>query len=166
MKITNTQPGSLKLQISPTRRIADMLTVWFEPGPEVDIVIDVRYGLKMRPGSVKALYIFHLLGCVEPEKVQNVVDTCYAAIEPGGDINFIETDFDYITRSVVGGDLSPEEFSKQFSKKSYVTLQTMLQLLTKAGIPREKQILWQETTVLNFSREHHELVITGRKTND
>lgn len=45
MKISNTQPGSLKLQISPTRRIADMLTVWFEPGPEVDMVMDVRYGL-------------------------------------------------------------------------------------------------------------------------
>lgn len=119
----------------------------------------------MRPRSVKALYLFHLLGNLDPEKTQSVVDSCYAAVEPGGDINFIETDFDYITRAAVGGDLTPEQFSKEFTRKNYVTLQTMLRLLTNTGIPQNQQVLWNDPTVFNFTREHHELVVTGRRSN-
>lgn len=167
MKLTDTQPDNLKIQISPERRIADMLTLWPDAGPEVDIVMDPRapYGLRLRPGSVKVLYAFGILGRTDPDRVQETVNSFFKALAPQGELYIIEPSFDYITRSAVGGDIGPEEFAKQFSRKSYFTLQNLAEILRLGGTPVEKQIIWNDAAHLKFNRHHYEVIVTGRKIN-
>lgn len=166
MKLSSLQPGEIKIQISPKRRIEDLLNIWHTAGEEVDLVMDPRYGLKFRPGSVKVIYAFDIIGQTEPAKVEEMVKSFAQALQVGGELYIIETDFDYVARAAVGGDLSPEDFSRDFSRKTYVTIQYLAKILSKAGFPVDKQVIWYDSTGLKFTRSHYEAVVLGKKTNE
>ena len=92
----------MKIQISPTKRIADALVVWPKAGPEVDLVIDPRpefAELSFRAGTLKTIYAFGILGITEPKNILPLLIKMNKALEPGGEIYIIENDFDYICRS-------------------------------------------------------------------
>ena len=166
MKLNSFQPTEIKIQISPTRRIEDLINIWHTAGEGIDLVMDPRYGLKFRPGSVKVIYAFDIIGNTEPAKVEEMLRSFYQALQPNGELYIVETDFDYVTRAAVGGDISPEDFSRDFSRKTYVTLQYLAKMLNKIGMPQEKQVVWYQTEGLKFTKHHYEAVVLGRKGNE
>lgn len=162
------KPDGIKIQIAPTRRIEDLLTVWHENGEEVDIKMDVRgpYSFNFRPGSVKVLYCFGILGQTDPDRVEETIRSLYKALCRDGELYVIEPDFDYLTRAAVGGDIPPKNFSKDFTRKSYFSLQSIAELFNKLGIPNERQIIWYDSTGLKFEKHHYEMILSGRKPNE
>lgn len=163
-----TKPDAIKIQISQTRRVPETLTMWPTPGPEVDFVMDPRapFGLKLRPQSVKALYCFGILGETAPDRVSDTIKSFYEALQPGGEFYLIEPDFDYITRAAVGGDMGAKEFSRDFTRKSYFTLQYISELLNKVGFAQEKQVIWYHTNGLKFDKHHYEVIVSGKKNDE
>jgi len=150
----------MKIQISPTRKVEDALVVWPESKPEVDIVQDLRW-LKMRSNSVKAIYAFDALGLSEPKDVLAILQNLFNILEPNGEIYIIEQDFDYISRAYLGGDLSIDEFNRDFRRSTYLNNNEISRLLEKVGFPTNIQKVWYKG--LKFPKEHYQIIISGKK---
>ena len=151
----------MKIQISPTKKIDDALVVWYEKTPDVDIVIDPRQGLNMRESSVKVIYVFNLLGNSEPDQIFPIVQNLFNILEPEGEVYIIETDFDYINRSYLGGDLTLAELNQDFRKRTYLNIAEIVKVLDKVGFPEKEQRSW--SNMLQFKKEHYEIIISGKK---
>lgn len=153
----------MKIQIAPTRRIADMFTVWHKPGPEVDLVIDPRnpYGIYFRPGFVEVIYAFGVLGITEEQKIVPTLKQWASTLKEGGELYIIEQDFEYLCRAIVGGDLKIEEFNADFRATTYLSPEKMSRYLEEAGFPGAEQREWYDPPL--FTKQHYEKILSGTK---
>ncbi len=153
----------MKIQISPVRRIPDMFTVWFKAGPEVDLVIDPRnpYGIFFRPGFVEVIYAFGVLGQTEEARIVPTLKQWVSTLKAGGEIYLIETDFEYLARSVVGGDLKLEEFNSDFRQTTYLSPEKISKYLEEVGFPIGEQKEWYDPPA--FKKHHFEKIFSGIK---
>ncbi len=154
-----------KIQISPEKKIDDALVIWHEQTPDVDIVVDARppYGLKMKPGSVKVLYVFGLLGITKADQIVKMLKSFVDLLEKDGELYIIEQDFDYILRSLLGGDLSLQEFNKDYLRTTYLNQDEIVHLLEKVGFPAKDQVWWQSSP--KFTKKNSEVIIMAKKNN-
>lgn len=154
----------MKIEISPEKKVEGAMTIWHEQTPDVDLVIDARWGLKFKPGSIKVIYAFGLLGITPPDKVISVLKGLVDNLEVGGELYIIEQDFDYILRAVLGGDLTLGEFNKDYRRETYLNQDEIVKLLEKVGFPVKEQVWWQESPI--FAKKNSELIIMGKKNNN
>lgn len=155
----------LKVQLSKTRELDDALTVYFEHGPEVDLVTDPRYpyGLKFRQNSVDVIYDFRLLLQTETKHIAPTLKNWFDALAPGGQLYILEPDFEYICRAVVSGDLSLKEFNQDLIAKSYLNRDMIVSHLLAAGFPTEKQIEWYDSSGLKIQKKRSDVLICATK---
>ena len=156
----------MKIQITPEKKVDDALVVWHEETKDTDIVADIRssYGLKFKPNSVSVIYEFGLIGSITPDRVIDVLKPLVRALKPGGEFYIIEQDFDYILRALIGGDLSLEEFNKNYRKTTYVNQDEIIRILEELGFPAKEQVWWQEG--MKFKKKNSEIIIMGKKNNN
>lgn len=154
----------MKIQISPTRKVEDAMLIWHEGVNDVDLVMDPRppFGLKFRPGTIKDLYAFEVLGMTSIDKAQEMVANWFHLLAPGGTVYVIENDFEYIARGVTGGDLTIEEFNREFIQKSYMTRELIVDIFSRAGFPEGSQKLWGHDGI-KFQVAKHQVIISATK---
>jgi len=152
----------MKIQITPVKKVEEAISVWFEPGSEVDLVMDPRKKLDMRASSVKTIYAFNILGLAEPHEVVPMIKNFFDILEPEGELYIIEHDFDYINRAYLGGDLSLEEFNRDFRRKTYFNSIDIVTLLGSAGFPEKDQRSWFDG--IQFKKEHYEVIVSAKKS--
>jgi len=154
----------MKIEISPEKKVEGAMTIWHAQTPDVDLVMDARWGLKFKPGSIKVIYAFGLLGITSPNEVITVLKSLVDSLEVGGELYIIEQDFDYILRAVLGGDLTLEEFNKDHRRQTYLNQDEIVKVLEKVGFPVKEQVWWQESPI--FAKKNSELIIMGKKNNN
>lgn len=154
----------MKIQISPIRKVEDAMLIWHEGVNDVDLVMDPRppYGLKFRPGTVKDLYAFEVLGITKVASVQEMVTGWFNLLAPGGTVYIVENDFEYIARAVTGGDLTIEEFNREFVQKSYMTRELIVDIFSKAGFPDGSQRMWSHDGI-KIPVAKHQIIISATK---
>lgn len=154
----------MKIQISKEKKVDDAMVVWHEQSPDVDLVLDFRSSYKnFKPGSVKVIYSFGLLGETEPDKIIDTLKSLIKILEVGGELYIIEQDFDYILRALLGGDLSIKEFNESYRKNTYLNQDEIVNLLENVGFPNKEQRWWQEST--KFTKKNSEIIISAVKNN-
>jgi len=150
----------MKLQITPIRKVEDALVIWPEPTPDVDIVMDPKT-MQMKPGSIKAIYAFDVLGSSGPENVIPTLENFFRMLQPDGELYIIEHDFDYVARAYLGGDLPIDEFNRDFRRGTYLNQNEISALLNKVGFPEGMQKIWHKG--IKFPKEHYQIIMSGKK---
>lgn len=150
----------MKIQISNQKKIADALTIWDTPGNGIDIVTPLYDKIGVGSGIVKAAYIFNLFGKLSPDKHSIFAAELKRIMAENGELYIIENDFDYISRSFIGGDLKIEEFNNQFIQRSYLNQTLITEMLAEAGFKPDSMKVWFDAT--NFDRKLYEIVISAK----
>lgn len=148
----------MKLQLSKKRVVPDAMTAWYEPGPEVDIVVDLKR-LPFAPGSVEKLYAFHVLEHFLPDEIVPALASWKGCVARGGKMFVVNDDFEFICRSFVGGDISIDQFNEGFTHPTYLTSDNVVTYLNAIGIPDDKIVLWYADVTGEFPKAEHELVV-------
>ena len=152
-----------KIQISPNKIIPDALVIWNEPGPEVDIVMDLK-NLTFKEGSIERIYSFHVMDHLFPEEVLDTLRNWKRCLSTGGRVYILVDDFEYIARGFVGGDLSIDLINDIHNHPMQFTQQSLASLFFKTGFKEENVIAWYSDIIDDtFSRKHYELVVHGQK---
>lgn len=132
----------MKIQLSPTRIIKDVTTVWFEHGPEVDIVMDLKK-LTFAPNSIDAIFAFHVLDHFFPQETIEAMINWRRVLKPGGNPLFIIVDnFEYIARGFVGGDVSINVINDQHATPTHFTQDNLTELGKAAGYHEDHMKIW------------------------
>lgn len=152
----------MKLQLSPTRIVKDALTVWQEPGPEVDLVMDLR-NLTFAPNSLEAIYAFHVLDHFSIEEAEKAVRSWFLCLKKPAPLYVVVDDFEFIARGFLGGDITIEEINRVFVHPSQFTRENLFNLIHSAGFDEPGIRQWFGETNL-FPAHPHELVLSADKT--
>ena len=158
----------MKIQLSKTRIVKDAVTVWFEHGPEVDIVMDLKK-LTFAPNSIEVIFAFHVLDHFFPEEVGEALINWRKVLKGNGNAVFIIVDnFEYITRGFVGGDISVDLFNQQHACPTHFTQDNLIAVCKAAGYDDNQMKIWyldvpdgQNGTL--FLKKEFELVISAEK---
>lgn len=151
----------IKIQLSPKRIVKDVLTVWSEHGPEVDIVMDLK-NLTFKPGSIKEIYSFHVLDHLFPEEINTAVNNWRTRLEVGGKLFAVVNDFEYVSRAFVGGDISIELINDQYNHPTQFSRDSLFKAFRTGGFEDEKISIWFTDVPGLFNRKHYELVFEAR----
>lgn len=154
--------GIKKIQLSPTRIIPDVTTVWNHPGDEVDIVMDLG-GLTFREGSIEQIYSIHVVEHMFSEEATKAIANWSKCLKSGGDLFVLTNDFAYVNRAFLGGDILIEEINQHFTHPSQYTQDYLIKMMDIAGFQADKLAIWYDTIPLGYQRQDYELVIGGKK---
>ena len=152
----------MKIQLSPTRIIPNVTTVWNQPGPEVDIVMDLKK-LSFADGFCDTIYSFHVLDRYFLEEVGEVLVNWHRCLKPGGKLWIKVDDFEVLCREFVGGGIDIDSFNREFTHAIYMTRDSLIRYLSAAGFAGEKQIIWFDSVPNEFEKNPYELVIEAIK---
>lgn len=151
-----------KVQLSPRKIIKDAITVWHQPGPEVDIVMDLK-ALSFREGSISELYAFHVVDHLFPEEHITALSNWFKCLAPGSKLHAINDDFEYIARAFVGGDISIDLFNDIHNHASQCTRDNVVKEMRLAGFRDEKINIWLEGAPEGISKRPFEFILTAIK---
>lgn len=143
------------IEISPKKIIKDAVTVWNQPGPEVDVVMDPK-NLTFREGSIKTIYAFHVLDHLFENEIVEAMNNWRKCLVAHGELFVIVDDFEHLARAFVGGDIDIESFNLNFTHPTNFTLELMVSYYKRAGFNEEKVVKWFEMP--GFPKEEHELI--------
>ena len=104
------------------------------------------------------------MGITKEKEIIETLKSFIEILEPKGELYIIEQDLDYILRSMLGGDLSVEEFNKHYRKETYLNQDEIVKYLEKVGFPVDKQVWWQESN--KFIKKSSEIIISAVKNNN
>ncbi len=149
----------MKIQLSKTRMVPDAMTVWYEHGPEVDMVADLK-NLPFAPGSVEAIYSFHVLEHLMPSDCVPALASWMKCLAPGAKFFVVNDDFEYLCRAFVSGDVSIEQFNADFTHPTYITRDNIVKMLGAVGIMSDNIVLWFADVTGEFKKAEHELVVS------
>lgn len=152
----------MKIQLSPTKIVKDALVIWNDPGPEVDIVMDLKK-LTFKENSIEEIYSFHVLDHLFPEECVPAVSNWIKILAPKGHLFTVVDDFEYIARAFVGGDIPIDLINDLHSHPTQFTRDSMIVLLSKAGIRDDQSNIWFADVPDRFSKKHYELVFDSTK---
>lgn len=148
----------MKVQLSPRRVIKDAVTVWHEHGPEVDIVMDPKR-LTFAVESLEALYSFHALDHVFEADVAATLAGWRRCLAPGGKMFIVVNDFEFVARSLIGGDINMKIMNEQFNAPCFFSQDSLIKHLEAAGFPLEKTVVWHVSPPDLFEKQLYELVV-------
>lgn len=152
----------MKIQLSDKKILKDVLTVWQEAGPSVDLVADLRK-LTFAPNSLEAIYSFHVLDHLFPNEILNTLINWRECLKPGGTLFVVVDDFEFIARMIVGGDITIDEFNKNFAHPSQFSRDNLIQYMLDAGFQADNLKLWFADIPNLFSKKKYELIIEATK---
>lgn len=158
----------MKIQLSPTRIVKDAVTVWYEHGPEVDIVMDLK-ALSFAENSIDALFAFHVLDHFFPNEVDTALKNWRKILKPKGNAMYIVVDdFEYIARAFVGGDITVDLINSQHACPSHFTQDNLIAACKSVGFIDEAMKLWYAdmpdgNNGILFPKTAWELVLSAEK---
>jgi len=150
----------MRLQFSNKRIIPDAVTVWFEPGPQVDLVMDIKKPT-FADGTIERLYVFHALDRLAPSEAAAAVAAWRKMLVPKAKTFIVTNDLEFLARSLIGGDLSIGHFNDLFIGSSYFTRDLIVELVHGAGFANETMTLWYADVTGEFPKAQFELVISA-----
>lgn len=146
-----------KIQFANTRIIKDAMTVWYEAGPEVDVVMDIK-NLTFRPGSIDVIYSFHVLDHFFPVEAQNALNNWRSCLSPNGMLYIVVDDFEVLNRSFASGDFPIDDFNEKFSHPMYFTRDNLLSYCVKAGFKQDSAVIWYGDVPNEFKKDPYDLI--------
>lgn len=152
----------MKIQLSPRRIIKDVMTVWYEPGPEVDVVMDLK-NLTFADNSIDAIYSFHVLGSCFDKEINQALFNWRKLLKLGSELYVVVDDIDFLARSLVGGDINVDMFNANHSRPSYFTRDSIIKSLNSVGFLSDNVRLWYVDVPDLFMKQPFELVISAKK---
>lgn len=152
----------MKIQLSPIRIVPDVLTVWSEHGPEVDIVMDLKK-LTFKPGSVDELYSFHVLDHLFPDEIVPAITNWRSCLKDKGKAFFLVDDFEYITRAFVGGDIDINLINDLHNHPTQLTKENLVTFLKAGGFNETVINQWFANVPHLFEKKHYELLLDATK---
>ncbi len=150
------------VELSPQKIIKEATTVWNQPGPEIDIVMELKK-LSFKEGSIDELYVFHVLDHLFIDEAPEALANWIKVLKPNGKIFIIVDDFEYLTRAFVGGDININTFNNEHSAPAFFDHDNLFGFMVKAGFKEESLTIWYDSPNSNFSRKHFELIMSGEK---
>jgi len=147
----------IEIQLSNRRIVPDVMTIWHEAGDEVDLVMDLRKP-SFRPGSVGKMYAFHVLEHFFPDEVLPAMRHWRDLLSESGKLFVVNDDLDFLARSLVGADLTVEQFNRQFTHPTYFTKDSTINLVREAGFDLDRTVFWFADIPDEFRKEEWELV--------
>ena len=136
--------------------------MWQQPGPEVDIAMDLK-ALTFRPGSVTQMVAFHVLDHFFPEEAAVALKNWYDCMAPGATLFVVVDNFEYISRAVVGGDISVDVFNREHNNPTQFSQVSLSRALQAAGFLEGALVAWFADVPNLFPKKHYELVISAKK---
>lgn len=155
------------IELSPKKIINGALTVWNQPGPEVDIVMDVK-NLTFKENSIEELYSFHVLDHLFMDEIAPALKNWTKCLMPGRKLFIIVDDFEYLARAFVGGDLNINDLNLNFAHPTNITRDNLLEYLKEAGFIEDKIIVWFQNVSnqkgeIIFQKQHFEFILDCTK---
>lgn len=155
------------IQLSPYRIIKGAVTVWNQPGPDVDVVMDLK-NLTFREESIVAIYSFHVLDHLFEEEIAAAMKNWTKCLKKGGELFVIVDNFEYLCRALVGGDMTIEDFNKNFTHPTNITTENLFRYFMEAGYPEAGVRSWLDDVTDNegkvvFPKQHFELIYAATK---
>lgn len=151
-----------KIDLSPVRITKDALVVWQEPGPEVDVVMDLKH-LTFRPGSIEQIVAHHVLDGLFMDEALSAVKNWKDCLAPGGKLYCVTDDFEYIARAFIGGDIDIGVFNRNHSHASQWDRKLLGDTLISLGFPEPSVKIWFDEVPGVVGRKHYELLIEASK---
>jgi len=151
-----------KIELSPIRTIPDAVTVWQEPGPEVDLVMDLK-ALTFRPESVKLIVAHHVLERLFPDEADAALRNWHSCLAKGGKLYVINDDFEYVARAFIGGDIDIGIFNRNHAHATQWDRKLMGDTLISIGFPEPSVKVWFGDIGDFIKRKHYELLIEATK---
>ena len=103
------------IELSPKKIVPGSFTCWNEPGPEVDLVVDLKK-LTFKEGSVEELYSFHIVDHLFENEIVPAISNWKSCLKKGANLFIIVDNFEYLARAFVGGDMSIDELNFNSTK--------------------------------------------------
>lgn len=150
----------MKIELSPQKIVKGCTTVWTEHTPDVDIKMALT-DLTFKPQSIEAIYSFHVLEHLFIEEAEAAIKNWLEVLKPGGEIYVVVTDFQWVARSHVGGDIDITEVNKFFSSPTNFTQELLTEKMSEAGFIDMK--IWSADVPDLFKVKDYELVIYGKR---
>lgn len=138
------------------------MTVWQEPGEEVDLMMDLR-NLTFKENSIDEIYAFHVLDHLFLEEIPRAIESWRKCLKSGGKIYFVVDDFEIIARQFVSGDFAINDFNKNFSHPTQFTKENMVDFLANKGFVETKIVIWYDGVKTLIDKAPHELVMSAEK---
>lgn len=152
----------MKIQLSDKKIIKDAMTIFSHPGPEVDVVMDLK-NITLREGSVSEMYAFHVVDHLFPEDSLEAVKNWYKILNPGAKIHLINDDFEYLARAFVGGDIDIEIMNGMHNHPCQCTQENVINMLKQAGFDENKIVYWYGGAPDGVDKKHYEFILTATK---
>ncbi len=146
----------MKIQLSPKRIIKDAVTVWNEPGPEVDVVMDLR-NLTFREGSVDMIYVFHVMDQMFKEDAVTSFKNWFKCLASNGLLHVLSDDFEYIARAFVGGDIDIDLFNDVHNHPMQCTQTGLVKLIRQGGFKDDNG------SPEGMPKKHYEFILSANK---
>ena len=151
-----------KIQLSATRVLPEVTTVWIEHGPEVDLVMKLPQ-LTFAPDSLETIYAFHVLDHLFPEEAGIALKNWYGCLQPKGELIIVVDDFEYVTRSFISGDISIDEVNERHNHPMQFTPDNLIGLLKTAGWSLDNVVIWYQDFPNVWKKEKTELIFQAKK---
>ncbi len=152
----------MKIELSPVKIIPGAITVWSEPTPDVDIVMDLK-NLTFRFDSISEIFAFHVCDHLFEDQVQEAIKNWYKCLKPGGKVNILNDNFEYIVRSFIGGEISIDLFNSIHNHPCQLTRDNLLKMLKSTGFREDDIVVWLEGNPEGMVKEHFEFILTATK---
>lgn len=152
----------MKIELTPNKIVKNAMTIWNQPGPEVDLVADLK-NLTFKENSVETIYAFHVLDRLFLEEIPAVLNNWSKCLKPGGNLFLIIDDFEYVCRAFVGGDISIEQFNVNFCHSAQLDRYLLIKLLLQGGFKEGQLVIWFDNIPDAFTKKQFELVISAKK---
>ena len=152
----------MKIQLSQTRIIPDAVTVWNQPGPEVDLVMDL-HNLGFREGSIKEMYSFHVLEHLFVNEITPAIKNWFKCLASSAQVWMIVNDFEFIARSYISGDIPIQTINEGFSTPTQITRDLLVSLTEQAGFKSELMRVWHVDINENLKKKDFELIVSAQK---
>lgn len=151
-----------RIQLSPTRIIPNAITVWNKPGPEVDIVMDLKK-LSFADDFCDVIYSFHVLDHYFPEEIPEALANWYRCLKSEGKLWIKADDFETLCREFVGGGISIDTFNLEHTHPAYLTRENLIRYLAGAGFVEGGLIMWFDHVPNEFQKGPYELIFECKK---
>ena len=148
------------IELSNKKIIEGATTVWYEHGPEVDIVMDLKK-LSFKPGSVEKIYSFHVLDHFFEGEVLEAVKNWRDCLKDNGSLFCITDNFEYVSRMLIGGEVDMNTLNANFSHPMHFSQDNLVEYMKKTGFVENKMVIWGAPDFMD--RQEFELVIEGKK---
>ena len=155
------------IELSPRKIINGAFTVWNQPGPEVDLVVDLK-NLTFQENSVDEIYSFHVLDHLFDDEIVPAIKNWRKCLKPGKKLFIVVDDFEFIARGFVGGDINVDELNKNFAHPTNITRDNLIRFLGEAEFMEDKSHIWFGDIVnqrgeIVLQKMEHELIFDAIK---